>query len=344
MSWSNSSVDIWHAVEQTYFDWPDLSKVIGPPGCYEVRIKNNLNYCVPTKKQNLTAAELEALIKKASTNPKGVLVVGLLHENAAHVAGYLGFQDNVVFTKWLEEPQNLPRILTPWYTAKQTAFGCPVKNASNPAEKDFTTKTIFKEIEDLDPRLIGFVTGNTFPITHQMLGVGNMDENPGYLCYLHAMHLIIKTYPDHFPEDNPTSPNELHSRENWFRALVTLKSYWTAHKKLTAPRTKGLSWEEAIVPLYKDSTVASIDTTMDESTAHQLFKYDEFNDFYDMDSDGTISRTNQTAEEIEDENCRDAEVFHGELKKTGDIQKEANRRIMEGGILANLLGEDDISG
>ncbi|KAF7914784.1 hypothetical protein EAE99_010485 [Botrytis elliptica] len=333
---SDSSPDPFYRIEEEFL-WPNLSELRGAIGCYEARIKNNLSYCVPTKKQNITPAELADFIKKASSNPKGVLVVNFRHENSAHIAGYLGFQDNVVLTKWIEEDRYLPRILTPWYTAKQTSFGCPVKNPEKPAEKDFTTKLIFKEIGSLDQRLIGFVTGNTFPITHQMLGLDNNDEKPGYLCYLHAMHLIIKTYPDHFPEDTPNSPNELHSRENWFRAFSTLRFYWSSHMKLTGPRTKSLPRKEAIVPLYMDSAVASIDTTMDESTAYELFKLEEYNDFYDMETDGTISRTDQTAEEIEDENCRDAEVFHGELNKTGDIQKEANRRIMEGAKVTRLL-------
>ncbi|TGO18444.1 hypothetical protein BTUL_0010g01150 [Botrytis tulipae] len=233
--------------------------------------------------------------------------------------------------QWIEEEQHLPIILTPWYTAKQTSFGCPVKNASKPAEKDFTTKLTFEQISKLDPRLTTLVTGDTFPITFQMLRLKKSYDQPGYLCNLHAMHLVIKTYPDHFPEDNPMSRNEIYSRENWFRAWHTLKFYWLAHKKLAgAARTKNISRKEAIVPLYMDSAAASIDTTVDEATSYALFKQDEYNDFYNMETDGSISRTEKTAEEVEDENVREAEVFHAELNKTGDIQKEANRRVIEG--------------
>ncbi|THV44125.1 hypothetical protein BGAL_0727g00020 [Botrytis galanthina] len=326
----DSSSDSYLAAILEY-SFPNISPVVGELGCYEDYIKNNLDYCKPTKKQNMTAAKLADLIASAaSSNPKGVLVVNFKNENAAHVAGYLGFQDNVVLTKWIEEEQHLPKILTPWYTAKQTSFGCPVKNAGKPAEKDFSTKNLFKEIGNLDPRLTSFVTGDTFPITWQMLGLKKSEDQPGYLCNLHAMHLIIKTYPDHFPEDNPMSPNELHSRENWNRAWYTLKSYWSAHNKLAAgARTKNLPRREAIVPLYMDSAAASIDTTPDEATAYLLFKQDEYSDFFNM-KDGIISSTGKTKEEVEEENVREAEGFHAELNKTGDIQKEANRRVIEG--------------
>lgn len=260
----------------------------------------------------------------ASSNPDGVLAVNFKDENSAHVAAHLGLQDTVVLAKWIEEEQYLPRILTPWYTAKQTSFGCPV-------QRDPITSTLFKHIRKLDPRLTSFVTSDTFPITWQMLGLKKSEDQPGYLYNLHAMHLIIKTYPDHFPEDNPTSPNELHSRENWNRAWYTLKSYWSAHNKLaTGARTKNLPRREAIVPLYMDNAAASIDTTADEATAYLLFKQDEYNDFFNMEDDGTISITGKTKEEVEEENVREAEGFHAELNKTGDIQKDANRRVIEG--------------
>ncbi|KAF7887810.1 uncharacterized protein EAF01_010964 [Botrytis porri] len=271
----------------------------------------------------MAMADLTRLIQEAEKKkPRG--------QNAVYVAGYLGFQDKVVLAKWIEDPQHLPRILTPWHTAKQTAFGCLVKNPIKPSEKDFSTSNIFKYISSLNPRLISFVTGDRFPITHETLGLKQNVDDPGYLYNLHDMHLIITTYLDHFLQDTPKSAKKLHSRENWFRPSSTLRFYRLSHRKLNGSRTKSLPQKEAIAPFSMDSEVASIDKTINESTSYARFKQDEYNDLSDMENDGSISIINKTAEEIEEENVRETDEFHAQLNKSGNIQKEGNQRIIEG--------------
>lgn len=103
-------------------------------------------------------------------------------------------------------------------------------------------------------------------------GIEESRWRPGYLCYLHAMHLVIITYPEHFPDDTPKVPNELHSRENWFRALSTLRFYWKTHKKQAVSRVNSLSRRFGIISLWMDSEVASIDKTMDGNTSYACIK------------------------------------------------------------------------
>ncbi|CAD6448880.1 0b3dcad3-d160-47d2-a6ed-65fa2d78d0c6 [Sclerotinia trifoliorum] len=278
--------------------------------------------------QNLTAATIAEEIKEArEKNPEGVLIAGFSIDNMAHVAGYLNFKDSAVTVKWFEDEDKLPSILENWRYHKQSAFGCPVRDGIKPSDKEFGAEKLFKFIMNLTPKQTACVIGDKFPVTHVMLDVKNTQDDPGFISYLNAMHRVISTYSEHFPDDTPTNPREIHSRENWYRALMTLRVYWSTHREARAPRKKSLVVRVAVKPLWidLDHVKGNGSADVDENADYANYKEKEFDDIFNLENDGSVCGDDH-GEHTENFNVQEVENLHIQLNRTGDISKEAKDR------------------
>lgn len=320
-----------HAVTMASFVTPELFAVWSDyDGLLHKPDGPNFGYFKPLKRQTISEIKLKEIIREARRkNPPGVRVAGLSADNMAHVAGYLGFQNTAILTAWFEDDDQLPSILKKWQTHKRTAFGCTIRSGSKISEKNFDAGALFKFIKSLTPQQASLVTGDKFPITHTMLGVKATSDDPGFFCYLNAMHKVIITYPAHFPDDEPVAPKELHSPENWYRALITLRTYWSIHKDYK-PRTRGLTKKDALVPIYINMSSTDEEDDDDGIGKYAVYKQHEYFDMFNLESYGIAGDYSEADEAIEAENIRELDVLHRNWNQTGDISKEATLRELQG--------------
>lgn len=276
-----------------------------------------------------SAAQLRKEIEDAMRiNPDGVKVAGVRPETMGTVAGYLHFKTTGLVIKWLEDEDKLRGLLSDWLEEKRNAFGCPVKYKSDPGAKDFGVAKLFETMKALTPESTALVTGDIFPITHAMLKMDVKRDDPGYYCYLHAIHRIIKAYPDHFPNDTPLFPKEIHSRENWHRGLVTLRAFWGQHREGKI-RQRGARSTSALKPLWLDDEALKSSGGKDTEVEYAVYKAREADEILELDILSSGDDEDDSFEERQTQNIAEIEALHRSLNGAGDIAKETVSRCKD---------------
>ncbi|KAI9642151.1 hypothetical protein NHQ30_008953 [Ciborinia camelliae] len=311
------------------FTFLSLDGMLHKPGAKGTNY--NFGFYEATHSQDIPPSKLKEIIHDARRkNPEGVMIAGLKVDNMAHIAGYLNFENTAVLVKWFEDKDQLPTVLDTWRRQKLTAFGCSVRDGAKPADKEFGAEKLFRFIKALTPEQTNAVIGSQFPVTHAMLNVNISRDDLGFFSYLNAMHRVICTFADHFPNDTPTMPTEIHSRENWYRALITLRVYWATHRDLKV-RAKALSPKPAIKPLWVEPDNGRADLEVDENLGYSVYKQTEYNDMYNLENEQSVTGSDFDSARMENDNVAEAEGLHQSLNKTGIVYKEASQRTGQPG-------------
>ncbi|KAF7914789.1 hypothetical protein EAE99_010490 [Botrytis elliptica] len=113
---------------------------------------------------------------------------------------------------------------------------------------------------------------------------------------------MIEAYSDHFPNDTPFKPMEIHSRENWNRGLITLRAFWQQHKDGKV-RQRNARSTPAAKPLWLNDEALKTNEIM------------ELDDLSGGDDDDPY-------EERQEQNIAEMEALHRSLNTSGDIAKE----------------------
>ncbi|KAF5868367.1 putative helicase domain protein [Botrytis fragariae] len=224
------------------------------------------------------------------------------------VADYLHFQTTGVLIKWLKDEDEL-------------------REGATPATKDFETTQLFKILTALTSEHKALVTGDTFSITHAMLGMNENREESGHFCYLHAIHRIITAYSYHFPNDTAFHLREIHSRENWHRGLVTSRAFWHCHKKIKT-RQRSAKFTPAIKPLWINDEALNSSGAIDDTARYGLYKQREADEILELEDLNNGDEQNPL-EERKEEDIAELEELHRPLNATGDIAKETVTRCKD---------------
>ncbi|KAK6605883.1 hypothetical protein H4I95_05689 [Botrytis cinerea] len=314
-------------IREVMYDWSDDDDEATPQKPKK-HTDTNFGFFEAKTRAPYSRGEIQREIEDAKRkNPSGVMVAGVRSETMNTVAGYLHFQSTGVLINWLEDKDKLGGLLDDWLVGKRNAFHCPVREGSTAASKDFGAAQLFKVLIGQSPEQIALVTGNKFPITHDMLGLKENRDEPGYFCYLHAIHRVITTYPDHFPNDTPFHPREIHSRENWHRGLITLRSFWLYHKDGKI-RQRSARSKPAFMPLWINQETMDVSGGDDEVASYAVYKQREANEILDLEdqSSDDDDYDEDAFEGRQDRNIAEIEDLHRSLNTTGDVNKEASAR------------------
>ncbi|QSZ32509.1 hypothetical protein DSL72_002087 [Monilinia vaccinii-corymbosi] len=246
-------------------------------------------------------------------NSAGVHIVGLSVENMAHIAGYLNFRDSGVTVRWFEDTSQLPTILETWRAQREVAFGCPIRDGMKPSEKEFRIDKLFRFIVALTPKQITSILGSDFPVTHKMLDVKDTQDDPGsFLTFMRCT-------------------GEIHSSENWYRAIIVLRIYWATHRFELKVRTKAYTPKPAIKPIWVTSKVGNVNGEGCEAVDYSTYKDDEYDCMLNIANQESVFGDDNDPTTIEETNVREIEELHKALNQTGDVSKEATARATKDG-------------
>lgn len=306
----------------------DLSKMVS----YK-RASDFSEYVQPIGK-NPKENDEEARQKAIKHNRKDVRLYGY-QRTMQHVTGLLGFANTHELKDWVTFILSPTGTIKDWQTYQDEAMD---RNAG------ISSRIIFKIIDSFqDDAIANLITGEKALITDEDIPDHAPNASYHYYRYLHAMNLLICNYPTHFKNDRlaPSQRYRMHSSENWYWALLTLKFITGEMRRdgrtlLSGATHKGVG----IKPLFIDVRPIADSVRPEKKRGTESYPFDPnyyFDNLVDAHKSGYLHHPQDRY--FDDEAhvgmvLAFAEVLNTNGNLTHDQQLSTNRSLVEESVLA----------
>lgn len=201
--------------------------------------------------ENPDATNEKMRTRAITSNPVGVTIWSSL-KRPPQVAGYLGFENTLVFKSWFVQLLSEYGVLHGFEEYYENLKTINPKVAID-------VKVIFTIIDQLKDRDLHRLVSAGYHKSIQLKEISKKFASKAniqhYITHLRAMHAMIDDNPVHFPGDILPEDERyrLHTAENWYRALRVLiffkenLSFFSAVGHVTKPAVKPLFFDVSML-------------------------------------------------------------------------------------------------